>query len=201
MENPLFVALVAGSVAAGVAGIITVSGWWVVHFLSKRREQQAHVLTKQREEEAHYRQAQLRHVQQQIGELYGPLYGLIDQITKTWKMTIEAGIGKDTELAIYFYDKFFGPLHEQVISLMQSKHYLAIDGDRPPSFDEYLDHAVYQKSYHGLLGIDGCKAKNIKERNWSRQFHDDVANALNMLIEENARLQGPVEAENYTAAS
>lgn len=177
MNNPVFIALVAGGVGALVGGILTIISWPVLHHLTGTRE-----------EEAHRRESRLRHVQQQLGELYGPLFGLIEQINITWSIKQLASGGQEPDLDIYFLEQFFEPLHEQVISLIQSKQFLIIAGNRPESFTEYLYHAVHQRSYTKLFKFDHEAASNMTGFDWPPKFRGDVEKALRQLHEEQNQL-------------
>jgi hypothetical protein len=54
--------------SALVPGPITLCGWFISNWLTKRRE-----------DEARRQQPALKHLEQQMEELYGPLLGLIEQ--------------------------------------------------------------------------------------------------------------------------
>jgi hypothetical protein len=65
MSTPVVVALIAGS--------ITAVGWLVNHWLVSRREEQRRRI-----------EAQLKYVERQIEELYGPLALLVYEGRRTW---------------------------------------------------------------------------------------------------------------------
>ena len=71
METPVIVALIAGS--------ITGVGWLVNHWLSGRREEQRRRI-----------EAQLKFVERQIEELYGPLAFLIYEGERNFRDLLEA---------------------------------------------------------------------------------------------------------------
>jgi hypothetical protein len=159
--------------------IVSVIGWIAVHQLTKSREQKAR---------------RLMHLQEQIGQFYGPLLGLIQQINTIWEIRerllkrIDGEDNADKERALkdvqrYYYEHFFSPLHDQIITLLQSKSYL-IDGDKPQSFDTYLKHGIHEKCVYTFLKDRDRSGDYFPAEKWPREFREDVNKTHEKLLKE-----------------
>lgn len=169
-----------GAVAGGiVAGIVTAMGW---------------VVAKYKEDAARRQEASLRHLQRQIEELYGPLYGLLRQSRIIYevakkvlpkrqdgRLAIERFEPKQEELWLHFVDKYLRPLNSQMSEIIRTKMYLLEGGVIPDSFASYLEHAAQSEAVHSLRTPESGKLVEM----WvpfPASFNDDVERTLNKLI-------------------
>ena len=116
-------------------------------------EKKKYVLITRKEYETLRDQASLNHLQRQIGELYGPLLGLIQysnainevEYAKTSKEDINAD-----EIRRYFVEKYYLPLNAQMSDLIRTKLYLLASDNVPESFQQFLSHAARLECLHNL---------------------------------------------------
>jgi hypothetical protein len=145
METPI--PIVAALTATLVSGAFSVLTLIVVSRNEKR---------KRREE------ARLRHVQRQIEELYGPLYGLIQfgaaindiewlrlpkesRDEKGWPQDEQGG-----KTLQFFREHYYLPLNEQMMELIRTKVYLLASDGIPDSFSQFIRHAAQLDCSHRL---------------------------------------------------
>lgn len=169
-----------GALAGGlVAGLFTAVGWIVV---------------KRKEDAARRREATLRHLQRQIEELYGPLYGLLHQSKVVYevakkvlpkrhdsRLAIEHFEPEQEELWLHFVDHYLRPLNLQMSEIVRTKMYLLEGGVMPKSFSDYLEHAAQSEAVHALRTPE---ARKLLEQ-WvpfPTGFADDVKNTLGVLL-------------------
>jgi hypothetical protein len=160
-----------------LAGTTTIGGW----FYQKYREEQT-------------RRTELtrKHLERQIEELYGPLYNLLNtmfvhydvlhKLTKT-KLTKEVlSEEKQIQIASYYEDSFFMPIHEELASILKSRLYL-IDGKHvPQSFLLYLEHYTQHKAQRGIYKNLGIATDHVKGREWPTNFYEDVKSGFDTIM-------------------
>ena len=145
MEIPL--PIVSALTATLVSGAFSVLTLIVVSRNEKR---------KRREE------ARLRHVQRQIEELYGPLYGLIqfgaaindiEWLRLPKESRDERGWPRDEQggkTLQFFREHYYLPLNEQMMELIRTKVYLLASDGIPDSFSQFIRHAAQLDCLHRL---------------------------------------------------
>jgi hypothetical protein len=164
---PIITAL-TGALAAGIFSLLTL-----------RR--------KSREE------ASLRHLQRQIEELYGPLYGLI-QFGATineieWQKLPkesrdEHGRPRDEQggkVIRFFREHYYLPLNRQMMELIRTKLYLLDSDAIPDSFSNFLRHAAQLDCFHQLWKEADISTHGVKPIEYPTEFKSDVENTLNEL--------------------
>ena len=183
METPIIVALVAGSVTA--------VGWLVTHWLTARRDEQ-----RRRTE------AQLRYVERQIEELYGPLAFLIYEGRRTFVDLLET-LGRgyvfagdeplpENELRIWLFwaETDFLPRNENIKHLMMSKAHL-IEGPKfPESYLAFLDHCNSWLINHRRWKEQGVEYSWHSKINWPGKFAKDVIETFEQLKARHTALVG-----------
>lgn len=169
-----------GAIAGGiVAGLFTVIGW---------------IVTRYREDATRRREATLRHLQRQIEELYGPLYGLLRQSKVTYdvakkvlplrtngRLAIERFEPKQQELWEHFVDHYLRPLNSQMSEIIRTKMYLLEGGVMPESFSNYLEHAAQSEAVHALRTPEAIKLVDVWVA-FPTGFPDDVEKTLYELV-------------------
>jgi hypothetical protein len=177
---------ISPNIIAAVVGSLTIAlGWFVTHLSQARRERVAR-------EDA----AALRHLEAQIGELYGPLLGLIQETRAVFSVaqkrlsTTPTGRidfshfskeRKDEEAWRFFVEGYFLPLNSQMSSLVRSKMHLLEGGIIPTSFQEFLLHEAEFSSLHRLWSEKGIDSREVQGAGWPPQFEQDVRDTLNKL--------------------
>src|SRR5207253_6791715 len=118
--------------AALIVAAVTMAGWYVTYFYTKRRE-----------DETRRAEIRLKYRQRQIEELYGPLLSLIEQIFNVWQVRENIITGDEVseehrdEIRIFFWQIYFSPLHQEIGLLLKTKLYLLEGGHMPKSFANY----------------------------------------------------------------
>src|SRR3954447_16901546 len=148
--------------SALVAGTITLCGWFISNWLTKRRE-----------EEARRQQAAIKHLERQMEEFYGPLLGLIEQSGAVFSVaTQRRQLGdQDAEKAWhYFIEKYFLPLNLQMVNLLSTKVHLRNTDTWPPSYLAFFEHQAQFESLHNLWADMRVDSSTIKGPGWPKNF-------------------------------
>src|SRR6266850_2404214 len=165
--------------AALIAAVVTIAGWYVTYFYTKRREDR----TRRTE-------AQLRYRQRQIEELYGPLLSLIEQIFNTWQVRENIVTGgnptpeQKEQIRHFFWQTYFYPLHQEIGALLKTKLYLLENGQMPASFADYLEHATQEACQNRLWDELHIDTSHVRGKPWPKTFHCDVTKMLDYLMKE-----------------
>jgi hypothetical protein len=183
MSTPVVVALIAGS--------ITAVGWLVNHWLVSRREEQRRRI-----------EAQLKYVERQIEELYGPLALLVYEGRRTWGDLLLA-LGRDhvfsgssplpeVELRTWLFwtEAEFLPRNEKIRSLLESKAHLVEGPEFPKSYVDFLDHCNSWAINHRRWKEQGVKYSWHSRINWPERFEEDVIETFQTLKSRHAELVG-----------
>lgn len=176
MQIPLpILAALAGAVAGGIFSFLN-------QILVERR--------KRREE------ASLRHLQRQIEELYGPLYGLIQfgaAINEIeWQRLPkesrdEHGRPKDEQggkVIRFFREHYYLPLNRQIMELIRTKLYLLDSDEIPDSFAKFTRHAAQLDCLHQLWKEADISTHGVKPIEYPIEFKSEVQATLNELRRE-----------------
>ncbi len=179
MQIPLpIIAALSGALVAGGFSLLTL-------ILILRNEKR-----KRREEAA------LRHLQRQIEELYGPLFGLIEFGAAIndieWKRLPaeerdEKGRPRDEEggkVIRFFREHYYLPLNNQMMELIRSKAYLLDSDAIPESFKIFMRHAAELDCFHGLWKEVDIKTHGKQPIEYPPQFRSEVEGTLNALRDE-----------------
>jgi hypothetical protein len=180
-----------GSVAAALVGattgsLVTVIGWSVNYRLSRKKE-----------EASRKNQAKLTYIQKQIEELYGPLFGLIQNAqfvrevaTGTLPSSPEGYIlfeqfddtKGDTQAWRYFVEGHFLPLIDRMSNLIYKNLHLLESGEIPESFQHFFRHKAHFDCLDRLWREKGIRNESYQSEGWPVQFGEDVQRTLDQLI-------------------
>ena len=169
----------ANAVPVLITATITVFGWYATYAYAKMREDRTRRLD-----------LLLKLRAQQIEELYGPLRSLIDQIFNVWRVrtNILSGVAyppeDDRRIREFFWQNYFTPLHQEIVTLLRTKLYLLEDGRLPDSFTAYLEHSTQEAIQHRLYSELGIDTSKVAGRRWPAAFQDDVKASLDRLMAE-----------------
>jgi len=173
-QSSMVMVLIPGIVGGLIGGGATIVGLFVANSLSRRREDTARTYN---------------YVERQVNELYTPLFGLLEQITRTYSMrerfmdTTNIKLPRP-EIEFYFYESFFAPLHEKAIDLIYTKESLFEEGRRPSIVDRYLLHAIHQKIiYNAIKDLDE-RSSYSQQFGWPQGINTEVSNTLDKLREQ-----------------
>ncbi len=139
--------------------------------------------SRQKEYEALRGQTALNHLQRQIGELYGPLLGLIQYGNAINEVEFAKSSKEDHNLhAIesYFAEKYYIPLNKQISDLISSKLYLLVSNNIPDSFQQFLSHAARLECLNSLYKDRGIGSWDI-ENPYPDKFKEEVKGTLDSL--------------------
>jgi hypothetical protein len=164
-----------------IAASITLLGWFVLDYLTRKRDS-----------ETRRHQTRLRYIERQIEEFYGPLHALANQVIVVNHVRhhlldqLGAGLSADTRGRIdnYLYEEYFRRLHDSIGSLLSQKLYL-VDGIRlPESFYDYLRHSVQERVQSDLAGRFSVDTSVVPGVRWPNAFPKDIRDALERKLEE-----------------
>ena len=180
METSIIIALVAGGVTA--------IGWLANHWLSGRREEGRRRV-----------EAQLKFVERQIEELYGPLVFLIYEGRRTFADLLDT-LGQnfvfplpgEEELGTWLFwaEAEFLPRNEKIKSLLMLKSHL-IEGPRfPQSYVTFLDHANSWAINHLRWKEQGVEYSWHSKINWPYEFETEIIATFEKLKSLHSSLVG-----------
>jgi hypothetical protein len=111
--------------AALIAAIVAVTGWFIGHQLTTRRDDRTKRL-----------QLTIAQSEKQISEFYAPLVFLLGQLDTI--VSVRDQIDKD--LGEIMYNEYFLPIHTEIIAILKTKIHLLEGGAIPPSLLTYIAH-------------------------------------------------------------
>lgn len=172
MEIPLpIIAAITGALSAGIVSLFTL----------RRRSRE---------------EAALRHLQRQIEELYGPLYGLIqygaaindiemlrlpDSARDARGRPLDEEGGK---VLRFFREHYYLPLNQQIVELIRTKVYLLDSDSIPKTFNGFIRHAAQLDCFHRLWKEADISTHGIEPIEYPLDFKSDVERTLNELRRE-----------------
>jgi hypothetical protein len=155
------------------------------------------VLTRMRENKTRRQEAALKFRERQIGDFYGPLLSLIEQIQSVYAIK-EDLLKADERLTPgdprrltqeqknrvdhYFWLTHFDPLHQAVRELFRTRFYLLEGGTTPASFGTYLRHSVQEKAQKEIANNLGIDTSFLRGVTYPRDFDTNVKAALDKLM-------------------
>ena len=158
---------------------VTVIGWYGAYTYAKQKEDRARRL------EIH-----LKYRAQQIGELYGPLASLIEQIFNVWtvreNILRNSGYSAEDQARVreLVWRQYFKPLHAEIAALLRTKLYL-LEGDAlPDSFRAYLEHSAQEECKHLISNELLLATEAVPPKKWPDNFYPDVKDQLMSLIQD-----------------
>ena len=186
MQGPVIAALIAASVTA--------IGWLVTHILTRRSEEQ-----RRRTE------VQLKFVERQIEELYGPLAFLLHEGRRTFEDLLDA-LGRqyvfegddplpehELKTWLYWVETEFLPRNERIKSLLMSKTHLVDGPVFPESYIAFLDHANSWAINHRRWKEQRVKYSWHSKINWPTEFEREALDAFKRLNAKHSKLLGDLE--------
>ena len=178
-SNPL-IALAPALIAAAVAIVVLIL---------------TDILTRLRETRARRQAAALQHRERQLGEFYGPLLSLIEQIQSVYAIKedlLKAAHNRlppdqRNRIEHYFWITHFNPLHEAIRDLFRTKLYLPEGGKPPASFDTYFKHSVQEKAQKEIASDLGIDTSFLAGVSYPRDLDTNVKKTVDELMETYGR--------------
>ena len=173
-----------------LTALVGVVGWFATYALSRRASR-----------ETLRREAALRHLEEQLGELYGPLAFLIiegDRVFAdlvadfgtSWAAGQRVLDETEVEKWLFWVDTYFFPRNEQIKDLLSTKTHL-LEGDRVPhSFLRFVDHSQLMEDRSSSLASDGARERLYSRRRWPQDFSEEVLATFQTLKARHAELLG-----------
>ncbi len=177
--------IIAVLIGAVTGAIVTVVGWFVNYKLSREKE-----------DASKRKQARLAYLQRQIEELYGPLYGLIqnsffvNEVAKGILPTSEAGhilfeqfdhSKNHPQTWRYFVENHFLRLNNRMSGIIYRKLHLLEGGEMPDSFQLFFRHKVQFECLDRLWRERRIENTSIGGDGWPVKFGEDIKNTLDQL--------------------
>jgi hypothetical protein len=161
-------------IAAFMAAIVAVLGWFVASYLTSRREDRTKRL-----------QLTMEHSEKQIGEFYAPLLGLLEQLDTTYRVK-ERMIEKEHDnteiISKIAYKEYFLPLHKEIGEILKHKIHLLEGNFIPESVRAYFDHFTSENIYWRLTEEEKIRS-SVEVTEFPGQFYDDIKANLSNVIE------------------
>ncbi len=190
VEPAIIVALIGASGAA--------VGWFANHWLTSRRDE-----SRRRVE------AQLKFVERQIEELYGPLAALIYEGRRQFRDLLQS-LGRNYVFAddsplppdelktwLYWAESEFLPRNEQIKSLLKSKPHLIVGSSFPESYVTFFDHCNSWSIHHRRWKEDGTEYSWRSKVNWPADFEQEVLASFQELKAKHATLLGALDVHGF----
>jgi hypothetical protein len=188
-------------IAALIQASVTMRGWSV---------------TRRREQEQLERDAELRHLERQIEELYGPLLGLVRQrqtVYEVVKKLVPVTEGGGPNMGNFeakhwprwnaLAEDYLIPIQREMSTLLWGKIYLLKSGMLPESFNDFIANASQFECLYRVAARTSITSSDVPGKPWPEGFEGEVAHTLDELKKEyNKRLHRQVPpAVNAHAAS
>jgi hypothetical protein len=158
------------------AGVITALGWFASYYFAKLKEDRTKRL-----------ELRMEHLRRQIEEFYGPLYNLVNEIAVS-KEVLDAIVEGESgakltadeivKVKVLIRETHMKPLHNQIIAALHSKLYLVDGIDVPPSFREYLHHAIQERLQREIWTQLQVSTVHVRGRPFPAEFRQDVHQGL-----------------------
>jgi hypothetical protein len=161
-------------IAAFIAAVVAVLGWFVASYLTSRREDRTKRL-----------QLTMEHSEKQIGEFYAPLLGLLEQLDTTYRVKermIEQEHDNTEIISKIAYKEYFLPLHKEIGEILKHKIHLLEGNFIPESVRAYFDHFTSENIYWRLTEEEKIRS-SVEVTEFPGQFYDDIKANLSNVIE------------------
>jgi hypothetical protein len=189
MDKTLLIAVITGSVTA--------IGWVVNYILSSLQESRKQRLT-----------ALLKHTEQQLEQLYGPLAFLIIEGQRTFKDLLDS-LGRNFvfsadiplpphELKMWFFwaENDLMPRNEKIKELLMTHTHLIESDHIPESYVRFLDHHHSWTVSHLRYKKDGVEYSWHSKINWPQEFSTEVLETFRTLKARHSMLISTLGGQN-----
>lgn len=184
-------------VVAIIGALATAIGWLVNHRL-----------TASREEARRHIEAQLKFVERQIEELYGPLAAalyegrrtfldLLDNLGRNYVFNGEKALPKEElKTWLYWAESDFLPRNNLIKELLTSKAHLVEGSSFPDSYVLFFDHCNSWALSHKRWKEQGVAYSWRSKINWPDKFENEVISTFQSLKARHSELTGKLMASS-----
>jgi hypothetical protein len=158
------------------AGVVATVGGFATYYFGKIKEDRTRRL-----------ELRIKYLQRQIEEFYGPLYNLITEMVVS-KQVLDAiattegssplSTDQNVRVKVFVREAQMKPLHDQIIAILRSKLYLVEERTAPPSFHEYLRHAIQERLQREIWSNLKIGTTHIRGRPFPEAFQKDIESGL-----------------------
>lgn len=181
--------------AALIGAAVAVIGWFANHWLTARREEGRRRV-----------EAQLKFIERQIEELYGPLaaalfegrrsfHDLLDSLGRQYVFPANGQLPEE-ELRTWLFwaETEFLPMNEYIKNLLKTKAHLIYGAEFPDSYVNFLDHCNSWAVNHRRWKEQQVTYSWHSKVNWPELFEKQVIDTFQLLKLRHAELLGELTA-------
>jgi hypothetical protein len=177
--------------AALIAAVGAAIGWFANHWLTARREEYRRRI-----------EAQLKFIERQIEELYGPLAAalyegrrtfldLLDSLGRRYVFLNDRPLtAEELKTWLFWAESEFLPRNEQIKILLRTKAHLVEGPTFPESYILFLDHCNSWAISHRRWKEQGKEYSWHSKINWPKNFEEEVLATFQELKRRHASLLG-----------
>jgi len=179
------------AVIGAIALLVAIVGWLVTYRLEKNKERET---ARTADEKAH--------IDLQLAQLYGPIYGLLlenDRVrqhvqSQFGRTTVFAGgspLPKDEERVwIHHLENYFLPNNRKIVDLIRGNVHLLHGVEFPKSWLAFLDYAIGYELFHRQYRDLGSKYGFHCPENFPKEFQQDIVRSVSSLKKKQWELVG-----------
>jgi hypothetical protein len=156
-------------IAALIAAVVAVTGWFIGSYLIELREDRTRRL-----------QLTIDHSEKQISEFYAPLLGLLEQLDTTYNIK-EDMVKQEPEhrdlVERIVYKEYFFPIHQEIGEILKHKIHLLEGNTIPESERGYFKHFTSENIYWRLKDEPQI-VSSVKASDFPEDFSEDMQHDL-----------------------
>jgi hypothetical protein len=128
----------------------------------------------------------LKHLEAQIGDLYGPLFGIqqtalaMSQVFRK-RLTLTQDTDEQGKIKRHYLGRYLLPLNQAMVELIRSKSHLLDSEEMPKSFSKFLEHQAQVESLYTLGIEEHVHSDNLTPVSYPEDFGQDVRRTLDEL--------------------
>lgn len=183
--------------AAVIATFGAAMGWFANHWLTARRDEARRRI-----------EAQLKFVERQIEELYGPLAASLYEGRRTF-LDLLHSLGRnhvfegdkplppdELKTWLFWAESEFLPRNNQIKELLRSKAHLVEGSSFPDSYILFFDHCNSWAIHHKRWKEQGEVYSLRSKINWPVEFENEVLETFQSLKSRHSQLIGKLTADH-----
>jgi hypothetical protein len=156
------------------------------YFLNRQLEKFRGRQESQRAEDRLREETGLKHLEAQIGELYGPLFGIqqtalaMAQVFRK-RLTMTQDADEQGKIKHHYLGRYLLPLNQKTADLIRSRSHLLEAEEMPMSFKAFLEHQAQVESLYTLGAEEHVQSDNLTPTPYPESFNKDVQRTLDEL--------------------
>ena len=201
----------AALIGALIGSVVTMFGWIANYRLNRHYLKQQYDLEFTKHDRTERLLAAIRHKEQQMEKLYGPLAFRVKEGERAYSEVLHllgrksVFVGDETlspadwDIWIFWVERFFMPNNAKIVSLIRENAHL-IEGDGiPPSFSEFLDYHYSWKLHHQQHMEQKSDYSGHARFDWPKPFSEHVLATLENLKASHSGFMAELEADESIA--